>query len=101
MSKDIHPHSPVLIRFQQDLKLKGLSSRTQQSYVRAIRKFSEYLNREPESATEEDVRNYLLDLAPSLIHLESWSAWATTVHRCTPPCHPIQADDNPEALSLR
>ncbi len=65
MSKDIHPHSPVLIRFQQDLKLKGLSSRTQQSCVRAIRKFSEYLNREPESATEEVVRNYLLFLHDS------------------------------------
>jgi integrase/recombinase XerD len=62
VSKDFHPVSPILARFQQDLKLKGLSSQTQQSYVRAVRKFSEYLKREPDSATEDDVRNYLLFL---------------------------------------
>lgn len=65
MSKDFHPDSPILARFQQDLKLKGLASRTQQSYVRAVRKFSEYLKHEPDSATEDDVRNYLLFLHDS------------------------------------
>ncbi len=89
MSKDIHPHSPVLIRFQQDLKLKGLSSRTQQSYVRAIRKFSEYLNREPESATEEDVRNYLLALAPKFDRLGELECLGFD----RPPMHPAMPPD--------
>jgi len=60
MSVDKHPLSPVLIRFQQDLKLNGLGERTQQSYTRNVRKFSEFLKREPNSASEDDLRNYLL-----------------------------------------
>jgi len=60
MSKDKNPSSPTLIRFQQDLSLNGLEERTQQSYGRAVRKLSEFLKREPDSASEDDLRNYLL-----------------------------------------
>ena len=60
MSVDKYPLSPILIRFQQDLKLNGLGERTQQSYTRNVRKFSEFLKREPDSASEDDLRNYLL-----------------------------------------
>lgn len=67
VSKDNYPVSPILVRFQQDLKLKGLSERSQQSYVRAIRKFSEYLKRDPDTATEDDIRNYLL-----FLHKKQW-----------------------------
>jgi site-specific recombinase XerD len=60
MSKDKNPLSPIAIKFQQDLQLKGLAERTQQSYVRALRKFTEFLQRQPDTATEEDLRKYLL-----------------------------------------
>ena len=60
MSKDTNPLSPTLIRFQKDLQLNGLNKRSQQSYGRAVRKLSEFLKREPDSASEEDVRNHLL-----------------------------------------
>jgi site-specific recombinase XerD len=60
MSIDKDPLSPILIRFQQDLQLNGLKERTQQSYVRNARKFSEFLKRDPDSASEDDLRRYLL-----------------------------------------
>jgi len=60
MSIDKDPLSPILIRFQQDLQLNGLKERTQQSYVRNTRKFSEFLKRDPDSASEDDLRRYLL-----------------------------------------
>ena len=60
MSKDRKPLSPIAIRFQQDLQLKGLGERTQQSYGRALRKFTEFLGREPDTASEDDFRQYLL-----------------------------------------
>ena len=60
MSIDKEPLSPILIRFQQDLQLNGLKERTQQSYVRNARKFSEFLKRDPDSASEDDLRRYLL-----------------------------------------
>ena len=60
MSKDLKPLSPIAIRFQQDLQLRGLGERTQQSYGRALRKFTEFLGREPDTASEDDFRQYLL-----------------------------------------
>jgi hypothetical protein len=60
MSIDKEPLSPILIRFQQDLQLNGLKERTQQSYVRNVRKFSEFLKRDPYSDSEDDLRRYLL-----------------------------------------
>jgi hypothetical protein len=60
MSKDLQPTVPSLIQFQQDLKLNGKGLRTQQSYLRALRKFHEFLSKDPASATEDDLRRYLL-----------------------------------------
>jgi site-specific recombinase XerD len=60
MSIDKEPLSPILVRFQQDLQLNRRGERTQQSYVRNVRKFAEFLQREPDSASEDDLRNYLL-----------------------------------------
>ena len=60
MTKDKNPLSPILIRFKQDLQFNGLEERSQESYGRAVRKFSEFLKREPDTASEDDLRNYLL-----------------------------------------
>ena len=70
MSNDKCPSSSTAIRFQQDLQLNGLSERSQESYGRAIRKFSEFLKREPDSAREDDLRNYLLFIKNDL----QWSS---------------------------
>lgn len=60
MSIDKSHRSTIAIRFQQVLQLKGLSEETQISYGRGLRKFTEFIRREPDSATEDDLRNYLL-----------------------------------------
>jgi site-specific recombinase XerD len=60
MSIDSNPTCPVFQRFAQDLKLNGKSPRTQQSYCRALRKFTEYLGHSPDQATEDQLRKYLL-----------------------------------------
>ena len=70
MSKDLHPLSPIAIRFQQDLQLRDLSPRTQESYVRALRKFTDFLKHEPDTATEDDLRNSLLYIKNDL----KWSS---------------------------
>jgi integrase/recombinase XerD len=66
MSNPKIPSSSVLVRFRQDLKLSGLSERTQESYLRAVRKFSEFINKCPSLATEDDLRNYLLHIQENL-----------------------------------
>ncbi|MDZ4851114.1 MAG: site-specific integrase [Pirellulaceae bacterium] len=45
---------------QQDLQLNGKGARTQESYLRAVRKFAEFFGNSPDSATEDDLRRYLL-----------------------------------------
>ena len=63
MSKDLKPQSPIAIRFQHDLKINGKGIRTQQSYVRMLRKFTEFLGDEPDAACEEDLRRYFLHIS--------------------------------------
>ena len=70
MSVDSNPSCPVLHRFAQDLQLNGKSSRTQQAYTRALRKFAAYLGHAPDTASEDQLRNYLLHIAQD----KDWSA---------------------------
>jgi site-specific recombinase XerD len=44
----------------QDLQLAGHAERTQESYLRQVRKFAQWLHKSPDVATEDDVRRYLL-----------------------------------------
>lgn len=60
MSKDKNPQCHFIQRFAEDLILTGKSQRTVQSYCRALRKLSEHLGHDPNQATEDDVRKYLL-----------------------------------------
>ena len=75
MSIDLHPTALVNQRFLQDLKLNGKSTRTQQSYCRAVRKFTEFLGYSPEQATEDQLRSYLLYLVDS----KQWKASTVNV----------------------
>ena len=52
--------SPLSEKMRQDIELTGRGKRTQESYVRAVRKFSEFLKKCPNEASEDDLRNYLL-----------------------------------------
>src|SRR5213592_2246779 len=44
------------------LQLRGLSERTQESYVRAVRQLAEHYHRSPNLITEEELRQYFLHL---------------------------------------
>lgn len=56
--KDI-PLSPLAQKMLQDLQLAGLSERTQEAYLRGVRKFAQWLNLSPDQASENDLRRYL------------------------------------------
>jgi hypothetical protein len=43
-----------------DMHLAGLSERTHESYLHAVRKFAQWLDKSPDAATEDDLRRYLL-----------------------------------------
>jgi len=49
-------------RFLEDMRIKGLQPKTQTMYLRAMREFTRYLGRSPDSATPEELRAFQLDM---------------------------------------
>ncbi len=47
-------------RMIEDIQLAGLCARTQESYVRAVKKLAEFCRKSPDKITEEEVRDYFL-----------------------------------------
>ena len=47
-------------RMIECLQLRGLSERTQEAYVRAVRQLSEHYHKSPDLITEEELRQYFL-----------------------------------------
>src|SRR5258705_8330194 len=49
-------------RMIECLQLRGLSARTQESYIRAVRQLAEHYHKSPELITEEELRQYFLSI---------------------------------------
>ncbi len=54
--------TPLRQRMMEDMQLRGLSARTQQMYVRAVRQLAEHYGKSPDQVTEEELRQYFLYL---------------------------------------
>jgi len=47
-------------RMIQDMQPRGFSPRTQESYIRAVRKLAEHYHKSPDLITDEELREYFL-----------------------------------------
>ena len=54
--------TPLRQRMIEDLQLRGLSQKTQDAYVRAVRQLAEHYGKSPDRITEEELRQYFLYL---------------------------------------
>jgi site-specific recombinase XerD len=45
-----------------DMRMRKLAPKTQSAYIRAVRKFNKFLGHSPETATDEDLRRFQLDM---------------------------------------
>ena len=54
--------SPLRQRMIDDMRMRKFNPKTQSDYIRAVRNFTKYLGRSPDTATVEDLRNYQLHL---------------------------------------
>ena len=54
--------TPLRQQMQQDLQLAGLSERTQEAYLRAVRQLAAHFRQAPDQLTENQLREYLLYL---------------------------------------
>jgi site-specific recombinase XerD len=62
----------------EDLQLRGMSERTQEMYVRAVRQLAQHFHTSPDQITEEDLRQYFLHLR----NVKKYSRSATTIALC-------------------
>src|SRR5882672_7672889 len=70
--------TPLRQRMIEDLQLRGLSERTQERYVRAVRQLAEHYHKSPEWITEEELRDYFL----SVKNVKHYSRSASTIALC-------------------
>ena len=56
------PGSPLRQRMLEDMQLRGLSARTQESYIRAVSQLAQHYHRSPAQLSDEDLRQYFLYL---------------------------------------
>jgi len=54
--------TPLRQRMLEDLQLRGLSAKTQDAYLRAVRQLAEHYHKSPDLITEEELRLYFLYL---------------------------------------
>ena len=54
--------TPLRQRMIEDMRMRRLEPRTQEAYVRAVRRLAAFLQRSPDTATVEDLRNFQLAL---------------------------------------
>ena len=47
-------------RMTEDMQLRSLSPRTQESYLRSVSKLAEHYHRSPDKISEEELRQYFL-----------------------------------------
>ena len=65
-------------RMIECLQLRGLSERTQESYVRAVRQLAEHYHKSPDLITEEELRQYFLYLK----NVKHYARNTTTIAIC-------------------
>jgi integrase/recombinase XerD len=70
--------TPLRQRMIEDLQLRGLSERTQERYVRAVRQLAEHDQKSPARITEEERRDSFL----SRKHVQHYSRSASTIALC-------------------
>src|SRR5207245_6641775 len=65
-------------RMIECLQLRGLSERTQEAYVRAVRQLANHYHKSPDLITEEELRQYFLHIK----NVKKYSRAASTIAIC-------------------
>lgn len=77
-TSELRPVSELRRRMIADLQLRGMSERTQEMYVRAVRQLAEHFHKSPDKITEEELREYFLYIK----NVKKWSRAGITIAIC-------------------
>ena len=58
-------------RMIEDMQLRGLAEKTQDSYLRAVRQLAEYYDKSPDQISEEELRQYFLYLSVTVVQSDA------------------------------
>jgi len=53
---------PLRTRMIEDMRIRGLAETTQKAHIRALKQFTAFLGRAPDTATPDDLRAYQLHM---------------------------------------
>jgi integrase/recombinase XerD len=70
--------TPLQQRMIEDLQLRGMSARTEQMYVRAVRQLAQHYHKPPDQISDEELRQYFLYVK----NVKHWSRSGTTIALC-------------------
>jgi len=77
--------SPLRQRMIDDMRMRKFGEKTQLDYIRAVRNFTKYLGRSPDTATVEDLRNYQLHLVDHGVSPASLNSAISGLKFCIKP----------------
>ena len=111
MTQNSKSITPLRQRMIEDMTMRKLSPRTQTTYIRAVKNFTRFVGRSPDTASAEDLRRYQLHLVEQGISSGSLNAtitglkffFATTLERpeaMAKMSHVVEPRKLPLVLSL-
>jgi integrase/recombinase XerD len=77
-NSELRPVTALRRRMIADLQWRGMSERTQELYVRAVRQLAEHYGKPPDQTTDEELREYFLHIK----HIKTWSRAGMTIALC-------------------
>ena len=71
--------SPLRQRMIDDMTIRRMSAKTQQGYIRAVKRFADFFDRSPDKATAEDIRRFHVHLARTMGRIPTMNATMTAL----------------------
>ena len=66
--------SPLRERMMEDLRIRGMGDKSQKAHIRALKDFSAFLGRSPDTAEPDDLRAYQLHMADTGVTPSTFNA---------------------------
>lgn len=66
--------SPLRQRMIEDMRIKGMGDKAQKAHIRALKDFTTFLDRSPDTATPDDLRAYQLHMADAGVTPSTYNA---------------------------
>jgi integrase/recombinase XerD len=66
--------SPLRQRMMEDMRIRGMGDKAQKAHIRALKNFTTFLDRSPDTATPDDLRSYQLHMADTGVTPSTYNA---------------------------